>query len=118
MAEYMKRICKKHGLYIHRQSPSRTSWRCKQCSMDAVNKRRRKIKTKLIADFGGKCIRCGFNDSNAALCFHHRDPEQKDFGLARYSKAYHKMLEEAKKCDLLCLNCHAIIHDEEYLQNQ
>lgn len=48
-----------------------------------------------------------------SLHFHHRDPAQKLFsiGSGRIRK-YSRLLEEATKCDLVCANCHAEIHEE------
>ena len=74
---------------------------------------RRRRKRKLVELFGGACIRCGYNKSMAALQFHHRNQEEKLFifsggGIAR---PWALVVEEAKKCDLLCANCHAEEHE-------
>jgi hypothetical protein len=79
----------------------------------AVTEARRRIKQRLIDFFGGRCQRCGYNKSNSALTFHHRDPATKEFGLGvGGTKSFARCLAEAEKCDLLCHNCHAEIHDE------
>lgn len=62
-----------------------------------------------------KCSRCGFDDPHA-LDFHHRDAGQKDFRIAlavsgNYSRE--RILAEIAKCDVLCANCHRILHAEE-----
>jgi hypothetical protein len=45
------------------------------------------------------------------LCFHHKNPENKIFGISQNKKVrYEQLFEEAKKCDLLCKNCHSEIH--------
>ena len=51
----------------------------------------------------------------ACLHFHHRDPEQKLFEVCdavRRSVCWSDLLEEIKKCDVLCSNCHAKLHFE------
>lgn len=51
---------------------------------------------------------CGYDTTPAALHFHHLDPAQKSFGLAMAgnTRSLERMREEAKKCVLLCANCH------------
>lgn len=112
MAQYTERECPKHGLTIHRQR-RRGSWRCKSCAIDAQRKRRQKNKERLVNYFGGKCIKCGYAKSISALCFHHRDPEEKEFGLNQKSGlSLERLIKEAEKCDLLCSNCHYEEHDK------
>lgn len=71
-------------------------------------------KQKLLAYKGGKCSICGY-DKNVpgAYDFHHRNPKEKDFGISRYQNLnWKKLLKEVDKCDLVCKNCHAEIHDD------
>lgn len=44
-----------------------------------------------------------------ALHFHHLDPNQKRYTLSRagHTRKFADALEEARKCVLLCANCHA-----------
>ena len=69
-------------------------------------------KWRAIQEKGGKCQTCG--ESNpATLCFHHRDPSQKRITLDSRTFANRKwksVQEEVEKCDLLCHNCHNILH--------
>lgn len=76
--------------------------------------KRREQKEKLTKLFGGKCQRCGYSKCLSALIFHHRNPEEKTFHLsyAGWTIKWDRILEEAKKCDLLCSNCHFEIHEE------
>lgn len=69
-------------------------------------------KNNLIKVFGGKCCICGFDKWQSALEFHHVNPEEKEFGLTTdtTTKALEKQLLEAKKCILVCSNCHRGIH--------
>lgn len=78
---------------------------------EGVNRLRRKRKLGVIKYLGGSCQRCGFDEHESALQFHHRDPSQKDFGINRgISKRFELVKAELDKCDLLCANCHSIVH--------
>jgi hypothetical protein len=81
-------------------------------------------KWKALQYKGGKCQTCG-EDRPATLCFHHRDPSQKELKLDGRSFANRKweiIQEEVDKCDLLCHNCHHILHYgnswQEFLNEQ
>lgn len=74
---------------------------------------------KLIVKMkGGCCEVCGYNKSSRALTFHHREPKLKSFHLNLHDLSCRSMeliLEELKKCDLLCFNCHMELHERELL---
>jgi hypothetical protein len=74
-----------------------------------VAERRRRIKVELVAEAGGACAVCGYNRCISALSFHHVNPREKRFGVARggVTLGIARMREEARKCVLLCANCHA-----------
>lgn len=70
-------------------------------------------KLELVAMMGGKCCCCGYDKNIAALEFHHTNPGNKSFQLdARHlaNTTMEKVLEESKKCVLLCSNCHKEVH--------
>lgn len=74
-------------------------------------------KKELIKLCGGKCNICGYNKNIAALQFHHIEPELKSFELDMRNlsnRTWHRILEEFKKCELLCANCHAEHHNPSY----
>lgn len=75
---------------------------------ERVQRRRKKVKRMLVEALGGACWICGYNKYMGALEFHHLDPSTKEFGLSQgnITRSYDKMLAEAKKCALLCSNCH------------
>jgi transposase len=100
--------CKHHGRTSHVLQNSGT-YRCVKCRSRNVANRRRKVKEILVTEAGGKCQICGYDRCVAALEFHHRDPEAKEFGLARrgITRAIEKVRAEAAKCVLLCATCHA-----------
>jgi Homeodomain-like domain len=100
--------CPVHGeVTLIRRGPD--GFRCPFCRREAVAARRRRIKAILVEESGGACTRCGYVGSAAALHFHHVDPATKAFTLAAHgvSRALDAAREEAKKCLLLCANCHA-----------
>jgi hypothetical protein len=77
------------------------------------NKERRRRKEKLVEMLGGKCVKCGYNKSIAALSFHHINPKEKLFDISHNGNLLHsweEVVAEAIKCNLLCLNCHAEFH--------
>ncbi len=96
-----------------RQNIKALTWKIKH--VEYVVNWRRRAKRELIRYKGGKCFQCGYNkDCPSAYDFHHRDPKQKDFAIGGKTKKLEKLKEEADKCDLLCRNCHAEIHEREY----
>lgn len=81
---------------------------CKGCISDASRTR----KTELVNYKGGKCDMCGIEWDGTNECifdFHHRDPELKEFALSSNWTKY--------KCDLLCSNCHRLIHRNNKIDN-
>ncbi len=82
-------------------------------SSERVKKWRENTKKRLVEGFGGKCAICKYLKCMDALEFHHINPAEKEFGLggARGSiVSWGKILDEAKKCILLCANCHREFH--------
>jgi hypothetical protein len=100
--------CPLHGWteFVRR---ARSEYRCKRCRVEAVQRRRRKVKQILVDEAGGRCAICGYDGHLAALHFHHVDPAQKSFGLSRrgITRSIDVLRAEARKCVLLCSNCHA-----------
>ncbi len=79
------------------------------------------LKKKFIEIYGEcKCKMCNYtSDIVGIFDFHHRDPESKDFALGNAfrfltdSNFTSKITNEIEKCDLLCRNCHNIVHFDE-----
>lgn len=63
-----------------------------------------------------KCINCGYNHP-AALDFHHviMTPNNEKVHRLLANRSYGRVMEEIKKCVVLCANCHRIHHHEERL---
>lgn len=62
------------------------------------------------------CQRCGYNRSARALQFHHRDKSTKDHTVAimtRKGMNISVIMAEIEKCDVICANCHAELHELE-----
>jgi hypothetical protein len=86
---------------------------CNDCLAKRAKVARHKLKQLCVDYLGGKCKQCGYNKCLAALDFHHRDPNEKDFEIGRAkgrAKSFEEMKSELDKCDLLCRNCHAEAH--------
>jgi hypothetical protein len=65
------------------------------------------MRRTLIEEAGGACALCGYSRCVFSLHFHHVDPTMKRFQMTIASgKALSTYREEAKKCVLLCSNCH------------
>jgi hypothetical protein len=61
------------------------------------------------------CMICGENHP-ACLQFHHRDRSEKSFSISNIAMrptSKKRILNEIKKCDVLCVNCHAKLHWRE-----
>jgi hypothetical protein len=76
--------------------------------IEAVKKRRYKVKAMSIEYKGGKCLICGYNKFQGALELHHIDRTKKSFGIGEkgYTRSWAKVKIELDKCVLLCANCH------------
>lgn len=75
-----------------------------------------RLKAEMIEKKGGACqdCECKYNGKNAAIFdFHHRNPEHKDIALNKKSLNRYSLddiWKELEKCDLLCSNCHRMLH--------
>lgn len=68
-------------------------------------------KTRMVQHLGGRCADCDGRFPDCAFDFHHLDPNQKDFALAKGRHyTWEKIERELSKCVLLCANCHRIRH--------
>lgn len=78
----------------------------------AVIEWRRRTKQKLLDMMGNKCALCGYKKSQWALHFHHLNPAEKLFSIGTdgVPRSWETTKAEAKKCILLCANCHRREH--------
>ena len=75
-------------------------------------------KKQLIEIAGGECCDCGYKKNISALEFHHVNPQEKSFGidLRKCSCAkWDRLVEEVKKCVLICANCHRERHNPDLI---
>ena len=71
-------------------------------------------KKRAVAYLGGVCRKCKYDKCIAALSFHHRDPNEKEFSWDEIRNRSWSIIEaELDKCDLLCCNCHMEHHWDE-----
>lgn len=102
------KICNKE----FKQLQLRNRTRCNACNTKI---RRYKNKLRAIELLGGKCNRCGYDKHPAAMEFHHLDPSKKEFTLGHVAnKSWKSIVEEVKKCELVCSNCHRIEHSNRF----
>jgi len=72
-----------------------------------TSRTRRKI--EIVLEKGNQCSICKKTYPIACYAFHHRVKEEKLFTLAKWIRR-NIPKEEIEKCDLVCLNCHSILH--------
>lgn len=86
----------------------------KETQIQQVLQRRENNKAEYILLKGGKCEICGFeyNGENAACFdFHHESSEEKEYNPSIAIRLRReKALKELEKCQLVCANCHRLIH--------
>lgn len=81
------------------------------CNSCVTKVRRYLTKQKAVEYLGGKCKICGWSGDQAGFDFHHKDPSQKDFAIGDFANIkWERVLNEIKKCELLCRTCHSIEH--------
>lgn len=79
----------------------------------SVTEWRGRTKDRLIDGFGGKCNKCGYDSCRGALDFHHLNPKEKSFQIAKAlscPRKWDELVKEARKCILLCNRCHRELH--------
>lgn len=81
---------------------------------------RQETKQFLVKAMGGGCNRCGYNTTMSGLDFHHVDSKTKKFNISKVLCNPYKrslIIEEARKCVLLCKLCHCELHDGLWFLN-
>jgi|SRR3989339_2055676 len=82
--------------------------RCGSCNTKI---RRFRAKAAAIKYLGGKCQKCTWRGNQAAMQFHHKDQNEKDFIIGNVAnKSWDSIKKEMQKCILLCANCHMVEH--------
>ena len=92
------------------------SWECKTCNYQRKTEHTYKIRMALLSSVGkkAKCELCGYDKYIAALDFHHVDQSTKELEFSRIQsiKFTQVQLDEMKKCQVLCVNCHREVHSK------
>ena len=93
---------------IRQEKVDNLSRKKRECYSKHQKKLRAERKATLVEMLGGVCIKCGYSQCLAALDFHHKDPNTKSFELSTvgYTASWDRLVEEVKKCELLCCRCH------------
>ena len=89
-------------------------YKCKKCFFSDKYKRRNKTR-QWFEEYRRtlSCEACGVHD-HRVLEFHHRDPSAKEKAVTTMMYNSRARIEaEIAKCDVLCANCHRILHYEE-----
>ncbi len=105
-----KKFCNRICSNRHHNSWHNTAEKQKQKGIDK--------KLQLIKMLGEvKCSRCGYDKNLACLSFHHKNPNDREFSLdQRICSMYSmkRLITEAKKCEVLCMNCHTEHHNPQH----
>lgn len=98
-------------------SKGTVSYHCSEFGKSNARRRRMRLAgagiRALKLKAGGKCISCGYNKYFGALDFHHVNGNGGfKNGVTRFMNCYgyKRAEEEARKCVLLCSNCHRELH--------
>lgn len=104
---FCSNVCKsKYYYYLDNNNSGKT----------AKNQSGNNKKKRLVEYLGGCCQICGYKKNFKALDFHHKIPSDKTFTISsKHNGPYEVLLEEVKKCMLLCRNCHAELHNPDCL---
>ena len=105
--------CARHGLvefHLYGDGNRGPRYRCRRCGGEAVTRRHRQMRRLLVEEAGGACCVCGYDRCMLNLHFHHVDPSKKtlEMGMGR-GRSLAAFREEAKKCIVVCANCHGEI---------
>lgn len=77
--------------------------------------KRMALKKQCISYLGDKCLHCKNEFHPNVYDFHHKNPEEKEINISilmdkEKCKMTERLKQELDKCELLCSNCHRIVH--------
>ena len=78
-------------------------------NVQAVIDWRKRTKQRIVDAMGAKCSECGYSSCVDALELHHLEPSNKKFsfgGIRARPRSWKTIVEELKKCIMVCANCH------------
>jgi predicted HNH restriction endonuclease len=106
-----KEYCEKHG-HTEFTYSSKYKIKCIKCQSVRKSLRKNRNRQELLKIHGSKCSVCSYDKCSSALQFHHIDPSEKEFEISESAYSLENLITEAKKCVLLCANCHAEVENE------
>lgn len=115
------------GNYKEVQTSHLTNKMISSCGCLGKNKKsqnvidfRVRIKIALVEANNHECACCGLIDDYVIYDFHHLNPEDKSFGIGNGSttRSRQAYADEAKKCVMLCANCHRKVEKGLISQDQ
>lgn len=106
------RQCTDCGAELSNSGYERWKSRCGRCDKKRWRQKRIALRVRLIAQFGGSCQRCGYEQCRAALHFHHVDSSEKgEWGSKKGSAEITEVAKHPERFELVCANCHFEIHN-------
>jgi len=81
-----------------------------------INRKRHGLKQKCVDYMGGECFECGGVFEPCQFCFHHLNPNEKEFNISDgilQNRSWEGIVEELDKCVMLCLHCHVLTYCRE-----
>jgi len=99
----LKRIAAKTRRYYHNKKL--------QNGKDPIKIRRQKYKTTIIGFISSGCQICSYNRCFRNIVFHHLRDKQFSLDERHFQYALQTILDEIRKCIIVCHNCHGEIHD-------
>ena len=108
----------KHG--TRRKNRCIECWKKKANESNLIRREKWSVFKRQYIESRGDCLRCHYKDTEyvSVFVFHHRNPEEKEghisniMGAGFSVKNKEIFFAEAAKCDVMCRNCHAIIHEK------
>ncbi len=104
-----KRLCAVCRAPLRNIGYERWKTRCARCEKKRWRDKERDLRRSLKLSFGGRCSRCGYSRSQAALHFHHLKGRVKK--THRGSVTVQEVRDHPERFDLLCANCHIELHN-------
>lgn len=105
------------GEKLSKNRKATTCIRCRNITVFLWKKRRLEHKKMAVKYLGGKCLHCGLETEFYSIYdFHHKDPKEKDSLISQIMNKksnFELIKKELDKCELLCSNCHRIVHEKE-----
>ena len=98
----------------HPQTSLGLGSQCKTCDAAGRRAKARQKKERLVKAMGGCCQNCGYDRCLQAFDFHHMNDDKEVAVSQLMKRSFEVAMEEAKKCILLCANCHRELHADEY----